>query len=210
MEMGMNKYYNCDCMEYMATVPDKFFNLAIVDPEYGINAGQMTMGKGKASRVKKSDWDSKPPDDIYFKELFRISKNQIIFGGNYFNLHPTNSWIVWDKDRQKEVSFSDGELLWTSFKFNLKIKKHKYDGFLGADKDCRIHKCQKPIDFYRWLLQNYAKPGDTIFDSHVGSGSSIIACIEEGFEYVGCELDQEYYELSSKRIQEYIEQGKLF
>ena len=205
-----NEVFNCDCMEYMSTLPDKFYDLAIVDPEYGINAGNMTMGKGVSSRLKKTNWDIKPPDEKYFNELLRISNNQIIFGGNYFKLPITNSWIVWDKDRQKEISFSDGELIWTSFDFNLKIHRHKFDGFLGADKDCRIHKCQKPILLYKWLLQNYAKPDQKIFDSHVGSGSIRIACHDMGFDFTGCERDKDYWQAQEERFKNHVAQNELF
>ena len=199
-----NEVYNIDNMEYMATIKDNYFELAIIDPEYGINAGVMQMGKGKENKkIKKGTWDKKPANKNYFDELFRISNNQIIFGGNYFHLPITNSWIIWDKDRKKEVSFSDGELIWTSLNFNLKIHKHKYDGFLGADIDCRIHKCQKPVALYKWLLKNYAKPNDKIFDSHVGSGSIRIACHELGFDFEGCELDVDYFNDQENRYYEW-------
>jgi len=206
----INIVYKIDCLAYMMECPDKMFDLAIVDPPYGINAGNMTMGKGISSKIKKSNWDNKIPDEKYFDELFRVNKNQIIFGGNYFKLPTTNSWIVWDKDRKKNISYSDGELLWTSFGFNLKIYKYKYDGFLGADVDCRIHKAQKPINFYKWLLQNYAKPGWTIFDSHIGSGSSRIACHDLGFDFVGCELDKYYWQAQEERFQNHVIQSELF
>ena len=205
-----NKIILADCMDIMKDIPDKWFELAIVDPEYGIDAGNMVMGKGISSKIKKSSWDAIPPDKKYFEELFRISKNQIIFGGNYFNLPITNSWIVWDKDRNKEISFSDGELIWTSFDFNLKIKKHKYDGFLGADTDCRIHKTQKPIALYRWLLQNYAKPGDKIIDTHSGSGSLACACHLEKFDFLAIEKDADYYKASVERLDTLRSQGVLF
>ncbi len=197
---------NMDCMEYMATLPDKAFDLAIVDPEYGIDAGNMTMGKGVSSTIKKSNWDKKPVPLGYWEELFRVSKNQIVFGGNYFSLPIRNSWIVWDKDRQKEISFSDGELIWTSFDFNLKIHKLKYDGFLGADKDCRIHKCQKPVALYQWLLKNYAKQGDRILDTHGGSMSSVIACINMGFSITALEIDKDYFEAGCDRIKRHLAQ----
>ena len=170
----------------------------------------MTMGKGQASQIKKKDWDKVVCSEAYFKELFRISKNQIVFGGNYFLLPITNSWIVWDKDRQKEISFSDGELIWTSFDFNLKIHKHKYDGFLGTDLDCRIHKCQKPVKLYEWLLRNYAKPGGKILDTHGGSFSSAIACYNLDFEYTGIELDKDYYDAGVTRFENHKRQGRLF
>ena len=210
MKYELNQIIHADCMDIMKDIPDKYFELAIVDPPYGIGAGNMVMGKGISSKIKKSSWDAIPPDKKYFEELFRISQNQIIFGGNYFILPVTNSWIVWDKDRKKEISFSDGELIWTSFNFNLKIKKHKYDGFLGADTDCRIHKCQKPIALYRWLLQNYAKPGDKIIDTHSGSGSLACACHLEKFEFLAIEKDEDYYKSSVERLETLRSQGVLF
>ncbi|MEN6565866.1 MAG: DNA methyltransferase [Veillonellales bacterium] len=197
---------NGDCIEAMSKMKDNEFDLAIVDPEYGINAGNMVMGKGVSSKIPKRDWDRLSATPIYFNRLFRVSRNQIIFGGNYFNLPIRNSWIVWDKDRQKEVSFSDGELIWTSLNFNLKIHKHKYDGFLGADKDCRIHKCQKPVALYQWLLKNYAKQGDRILDTHLGSGSSAIAADIMGFDFTGLEIDKDYYEAALDRFNRHKQQ----
>lgn len=208
---------NEDCMTYMRGLPDKAFDLAIVDPEYGIDAANMKMGKGKKQWVKK-DWDKKTPDDIYFEELFRVSERQIIFGGNYFGLPKTGGWIVWDKDRQKDVSFSDCELLWTNFLNTTKIIKVKYDGFLGADVGGKIHPTQKPIRLYKKLLSNYAAPftnftpneGDKILDTHLGSGSSAIAAHQMGFDFVGCELDKDYYDAACKRFKEQTMQGDLF
>lgn len=200
---------NQDCLVAMAGMKDKAFELAIVDPQYGIDAGNMTMGKGISSSLGKSSWDKIPCSPEYFSKLRRVSNNQIIFGGNYFNLPITNAWIVWDKDRQKEISFSDGELIWTSFDFNLKIHKHKYDGFLGADKDCRIHKCQKPVALYQWLLKNYAKPGDRILDTHLGSGSSAIAADIMGFDFVGYEIDESYFLAAKERFERHKQQTTL-
>lgn len=199
-----------DCMEYMAKMPDKAFELAIVDPEFGIDAGNMTMGKGVSSRIKKSSWDKSIPTPEYFNQVFRVSVNQIIFGGNYFSLPATGAWIVWDKDRQKGISFSDGELIWTSFDFNLKIHKHKYDGFLGSDTDGRIHKCQKPVRLYEWLLKNYATPGDKILDTHLGSGSSAIAAYNMGFDFTGFEIDPDYFKAAKERLENHMKQGRLF
>jgi site-specific DNA-methyltransferase (adenine-specific) len=204
--MSIINLYNQDCMEAMKAMPDKAYDLAIVDPEYGIDAGNMTMGKGVSSTIKKSNWDKKPVPLGYWEELFRVSKNQIVFGGNYFSLPIRNSWIVWDKDRQKEISFSDGELIWTSFDFNLKIHKLKYDGFLGADKDCRIHKCQKPVALYKWLLTNYAKKGDKILDTHGGSMSIAIACHDLGFDLDLYEIDKDYFEAGKLRLERHQQQ----
>ena len=211
----MNKFYNCDNKEYMKTVPDKFFELAIVDPPYGIGLNNFGNGRRKGSVLNykiKGDWDNQAPDENYFNELFRISQNQIIWGANNYHLPINQAWIFWDKGISNKMSFASGELAWTSFK-NKTLKKYSqlWGGAGGLNSSLkRIHPTQKPIQLYRWLLQNYAKPGDKIFDSHVGSGSSIIACIEEGFEYVGCELDKDYYEAASKRIDIFKSQGKLF
>jgi len=198
----ISETHNIDCIEYMKQFPDKHFELAIVDPPYGIGAGAKTYGKRKIKHDIK-DWDKSIPNELYFTELFRVSNNQIIWGGNYFDLPLTNGWIVWDKDRGKETTFSDGELAWTSFLNLLKILKIKYDGFLGMDKDGRIHPTQKPVSLYKWLLKNYAKEGDKILDTHLGSQSSRIAAYDMGFDFYGCELDKDYFEQGNKRFEDY-------
>ena len=210
-------------MEYMKTVPDKYFKLAIVDPPYGIGFdGHFSIcGRGGTKRgfdknkklYDKKNWDYKIPDKIYFDELFRISINQIICGGNYFNLPLSKGWIFWHKKEHQTQgpTFSDGELIWTSFNKVLKYFKYGWIGFdylNSHEGKTKIHPTQKPVALYRWLLINYAKKGDKIFDSHVGSGSSLIACIEEGFEYVGCELDKDYYNAACKRIEEFKKRHK--
>jgi site-specific DNA-methyltransferase (adenine-specific) len=206
--MELNKFYNIDCMEYMKTVPDNYFELAIVDPPYGIGADKMTMGSGAHLFKKDKSWDDAVPDKKYFHELFRIAKNQIIWGGNYYSdILPTSQhWIIWDK-LNPNLSFAEGEMAWVKHGKNLRIFK-KYFANLPDGK--KIHPTQKPVALYRWLLQNYAKEGDKIFDSHVGSGSSIIACIDEGFDYVGCELDEDYYKAATERIEVHKSQGRLF
>ena len=209
-------------MEYMKTVPDKYYELAIVDPPYGIGAGNVERGgtqRGKActkSKVyEKKDWDSNAPDKPYFNELIRISKNQIIWGGNYFanNLNPSSCWIFWDKDNG-ENRYADGELAWTSFTTSVRKFKYRWAGMLqekmGISKEERIHPTQKPVALYKWLLKNYAKTGDKIFDSHVGSGSSRIACYDMGFDFTGCELDKDYYWAQEARYDTHIMQGDLF
>jgi site-specific DNA-methyltransferase (adenine-specific) len=200
---------NEDNMALMARYPDGYFDLAIVDPPYGIGASGKTYGKRKKKHIVK-DWDSQTPDEIYFLELMRVSKNQIIWGGNYFDLPLTNGWLVWDKDRQKETTFSDGEMAWTNFLTLLKIKKLKYDGFLGMDLDGKIHPTQKPVALYKWILDKYAKQGDKILDTHLGSGSIAIACHDYDFELTACELDKEYYDNAIKRIKNHMAQQKLF
>tara|TARA_R110000782_G_scaffold245934_1_gene332674 strand:- start:49 stop:669 length:621 start_codon:yes stop_codon:yes gene_type:complete len=206
----MIEMLNVDCMEYMAGLEDNAFELAIVDPPYGINASNMVMGKGKNKNWgKKRDWDKSIPDDKYFKELFRVSNKQIIWGGNYFDLPCTGGWIFWDKERGKDVSFADGELAWTSFLNVIKKAPIRYDGFIGADTT-RIHPTQKPVKLYEWLLKNYAKEGDRILDTHLGSGSSAIAAHYGGFDFVGCELDIDYFKASQIRFERETAQQALF
>lgn len=201
---------NEDNMELMARYPDKHFDLAIVDPPYGIGASEMTMGTGKNKKYHKGkNWDNEIPNDKYFKELFRVSKNQIIWGGNYFNLPLIKGWIIWDKLLNKEISFADGEMAWNSFNNVLKIIKLQYSGFLGADKE-RIHPTQKPVKLYKMLLDNYAKQGNKILDTHLGSGSIAIACHDYGFDLTACELDKEYYEKALDRLSKHQMQQSLF
>jgi site-specific DNA-methyltransferase (adenine-specific) len=207
----------------MKTIPDKHFSLSLVDPPYGIGIGTSVgggkpfgnSGKGKfiEPKVYRGFNDSKTPEKKYFEELKRISCNQMIFGGNYFIEHLTNTpcMIVWDKDNSG--NFADAELIWTSFSTSVRIFRFRWNGMLQEnmkDKEERIHPTQKPVQLYKWLLKNYAKPGDTIFDSHLGSGSSRIACYEGGFDFVGCELDKEYFDAGNKRFENYRLQLKLF
>jgi len=197
-------------MEYMKSLPDNAFDLAIVDPPYGIDAANMVMGKGKDKQWGKSrDWDKVSPEPEYFSQLFRVSNKQIIWGGNYFNLPLTGGWLFWDKERGKDVSFADGELAWTSFLKVLKKAPIRYDGFIGADT-VRIHPTQKPVKLYQWLLSKYAKQGDRILDTHLGSGSSAIAAHYGGFDFVGCELDADYYNAAVKRFENETAQSSMF
>lgn len=213
--MELNKIYNIDCMEYMATVPNKHFELAIVDPPYAVGASDGNFGRHGTYRKELKHYANHnlTPDKNYFEELFRISKNQIIWGMNYYPQYLYHSGaIVWLK---KDVNpLSDCEIAFQSINKLVKIIKIKWFGFTKEgslpEEKITIHPNQKPVALYRWLLMNYAKKGDKIFDSHMGSGSLVIACIEEGFEYVACELDKDYYEAANKRIEEYKLQGKLF
>lgn len=201
---------NDDCINVMKGYHDNHFDLAIVDPPYGIGASEMTMGKGKDKKYKKGKmWDNYTPNDDYFIELKRVSKNQIIWGGNYFNLPLTKSWIFWDKGIYGDSDFADGELAWTSFGKVIRIAKIRYKGFLGADKE-RIHPTQKPIKLYKWLLNNYAKQGHKILDTHLGSGSIAIACHDYGYDLVGVELDKDYFNSAKKRFNNHIMQQSLF
>jgi len=200
-------YRNIDCMVGMAEYPDKYFDLAIVDPPFGIN---ITKIWGKAEfgykEWEKKEWDISVPLNDYFEMLFIKSKNQIIWGGNYFPLPPSQCWIIWDKG-QRDFTLADGEMAWTSFNNSLRI--FEYSRAL-ANKQFRIHPTQKPIALYKWLLTNYAKQGDKILDTHVGSASSIIACLDLGFEVTGFELDADYYKASMERINKYLSEPKLF
>ncbi len=201
---------NMDCMELMAQYPDKHFDLAIVDPPYGIGASEMQMGKGLNKIWKKGkQWDIAIPDASYFEELERVSKKRIIWGGNYFALPQSGGWIFWDKDRGKDLSFADGELAWTNFLTVLKKATVRYDGFIGADKT-RIHPTQKPVKLYDWLLRNYANGGDKILDTHMGSGSIAIACHYAGFHLAASELDADYFKAACERIKRETAQQTLF
>jgi site-specific DNA-methyltransferase (adenine-specific) len=193
----------------MARYPDNYFDLAIVDPPYGIGASEMTMGSGKNKKYKKGkNWDNETPNKDYFIELTRVSKNQIIWGGNYFQLPLTKSWILWDKGIYWDCDFADGEMAWTSFERVLRIAKIRYKGFLGADKE-RIHPTQKPVALYKWLLDKYAQQGNKILDTHLGSGSIAIACHDYGFDLTACELDKEYFDKAMTRINNHTAQTKL-
>ncbi len=204
--------YNKDCMEAMKEMSDNQFDLAIVDPPYGIGASEMTMGSGKNKKYKKGKkWDNETRTQKYFNEIQRVSKNQIIWGGNYFadKLKPTRCYIFWDKGINGDCDFADGELAWCSFDKVLRKAPIRYKGFLGAD-NIRIHPTQKPVKLYEWLLMNYAKEGDTILDTHLGSGSIAIACHNLGFELTGYEIDKEYFEAAKKRIEQHKQQGRLW
>lgn len=209
-------------MELMKRYPDNYFDLAIVDPPYGINASTVLSGRrrksGKGASCKtafeQKDWDSKIPDTEYFKELFRVSKNQIIWGANYMVEHLPNSqgWIIWDKDNGT-TNFADAELAFTSFDKATRIFKFTWNGMLQGDmknKEVRIHPTQKPVALYKWILDKYASEGNKIIDTHLGSGGIALACHDYGFELTACELDTDYYEKTIKRITNHIGQQKLF
>ena len=194
-----------DCVTALKRFNDNHFDLAIVDPPYGIGdkfKGGKT-GKINFNEIVNKDWD-KVPSDEYFAELQRVSKNQIIWGGNYFNLPPTRCFIVWDKVISEDFSLAMAELAWTSFDKLAKIYK------LQVPKNGKIHPTQKPVKLYDWLLHNYAKPNDLILDTHLGSGSSRIAAYKGGFNFVGFEIDQEYYEKQEKRFNDFKSQLRLF
>lgn len=199
--------YNTDCLQYMRTLPDNHFDLAIADPPYGIGCdGQWGLAvRAKLSSYKQKQWDRQPPTRDWFNELVRVSKNQIIFGANHFiSRIPIDSpcWVVWDKENSG--NFADCELAWTSFQSAVRIFRFRWNGMLQgnmANKEHRIHPTQKPVALYAWLLRNYAKEGDTIFDPMMGSQSSRIAAYKLGYDYTGCELDAEYYRQGCERFE---------
>ena len=205
----MIRLLHADCMEFMATLPDKAFDLAIVDPPYGIGAGEMTLGKWGTSRMTGKAWDDVAPPPMYFEELMRVSERQIIFGGNYFDLPPSRCFVVWDKGEGfKGRDFAEAELAWCSFDANATIFKH--DPLSGGDYRGKIHPTQKPVALYKWLLSRFAKPGQTILDTHGGSGSIAIACHDLGFDLTWMELDADYYAAAVARYQSHAAQAFLF
>ena len=201
-------FHQIDCMDFMRALPDKAYELAIVDPPYGLDLANMNMGIGKSKKASKKenrkwepkDWDKATPDATYFEELRRVSKNQIIWGGNYFDLPPCLNYVIWDKEIPEGLSFADCELAWTSFKNAPKM--FRYSAYL--DKKTKQHPTQKPVALYRWLLENYAKPGDRILDTHGGSMSSAIACHDLGFDLDICELDPDYFKAGKERFERHV------
>ena len=206
----MIKLLNVDCMEYMKDLEDNSFDLAIVDPPYGVKRFE-TGGSFLNRYGKPGKWNNNVPTESYFTLLQEKAKNVIVFGGNYFNLPPTGGWLVWDKQKNKgdKANFADGELAWTNFLNTLKITTIRYDGFVGADVS-RIHPTQKPVALYNWLLINYAKPGQKILDTHLGSASSAIAAHYFGCDFVGCELDKDYHDAALNRFNEETKQKAMF
>ena len=206
MKEAKIELHNVDCLPFMKQCEDNQFDLAIVDPPYGIG-DKLKSGEGRNSKFKKDtnvSWDVAPTDE-YFKELFRVSKSQIIWGSNYFKMPPTRCNVIWDKIQ--EFSGSDFELAWTSFNGPSKaFRMSRVEAYSSG----KIHVCQKPVALYKWLLQNYAKEGDKIFDSHLGSGSIACACHDMHFDLVGCELDKEYFEKASERLKIHRQQLSLF
>jgi site-specific DNA-methyltransferase (adenine-specific) len=205
---------NEDNMELMARYEDNHFDLAIVDPPYGIGiSGQKENKKGKKSDRKYHEnkkWDTEIPPKEYFKELFRVSKNQIIWGANYFVNHLSNGtkgWIVWDK-AQHGLTMSDCELAYSSF--NVATRIFTQNRVILLQEGGTIHPTQKPVKLYEWLLMNYAKEGEKILDTHLGSGSIAIACHNLGYDLTACELDKDYFEAASKRLAQHQAQLTMF
>lgn len=211
---------NIDCMELMAKYPDKYFDLAIVDVPYTDNYEAMQNlnqdMKGKVAKVGQYHYNSltnAKPTSEYWTELRRVSKNQIVWGANHLieNLSSTPCVIVWDKDNSG--NFADCEIAFGTFKSSARIFKWRWNGMLQQnmkDKEERIHPTQKPVKLYQWLLDKYAKQGDKILDTHLGSGSIAIACHDYKFDLVACELDKEYFDKAMQRINNHTAQTKLF
>jgi site-specific DNA-methyltransferase (adenine-specific) len=210
IKLGKAELHNADCMELMVKYPDGYFELAIVDPPYGIGAGGKSFMNGASKTAhqytRDLSWDSEPPAENYFLELRRVSKNQIIFGGNYFVLPPSRCFLIWDKTIHGN-SYADCEMMWTSFDSVARIYRKN---MVEITLDGRIHPTQKPIALYEWLLTNYAKKGDKILDTHLGSMSSVIACHNLNFQIVGSELDKDYFDAGIARVKQAMAQERLF
>jgi site-specific DNA-methyltransferase (adenine-specific) len=202
-----SKTFLMDCMEGMSQFPDKYFDLAVVDPPYGININE-SIGRYKGqkhSSHKKVLWDNETPNTTYWQELFRVSKNQIVWGGNYFELPATKCFLIWDKLFSDQLTFSMYEYAWTSFNTTSKGIK-----FNPASDRPKQHPTQKPIKLYDWIFKNYADPGMKILDTHLGSQSSRIAAFKAGLDFTGFELDPDYFEKGEKRFDDFVSQLTLF
>ena len=207
----MIELHNVDCMEYLATLEDNAFQLAIVDPPYGYGEAKTDILNFR-QKEQHREWNVAPKQN-YFNELFRVSKNQIVWGGNYFAYlwnFGGRCFIYWHKGNPVK-NFADGELAWTSFDKNAQQIAYRYFGNLEGNSSAskKIHPTQKPVKLYEWLLMNYAKEGDRILDTHLGSGSIAIACHNLGFDLVGCELDKDYFEAAKKRLQQHQSQMRI-
>ncbi len=217
--VSMIKLINDDCMNIMKDYDDNHFDLAICDPPYGVNITKYNKGwttskkcLAQSNIYGNNNWDNKKPDSAYFEELFRVSKNQIIWGGNYFtdSLTSKRCWIVWDKENDGTAT-ADFEMAWTSFDSSARIYRHLWRGFLQkGDYEKKIHIAQKPVKLYEWILNNYAEKGQKILDTHLGSGSIAIACHYYGVDLLGIEIDKEYYDKAKERIDQLTRQETLF
>jgi len=203
VQIGKATLFNCDCNDLMAHVSENHFELACVDPPYGIGIANNPVRQQHA----KKQWDNETPNREYFEQLRRVSKNQIIWGGNYFIEHLPSSqgFLIWDKVQPHDFSLAMAEFAWSSFQKPAKIFKRS----VLAEKD-KQHPTQKPVKLYEWLLTNYAKQGDKILDTHLGSMSSVIACLNLGYEITGCELDKDYFDAGIKRVEQSQKQQRMF
>jgi site-specific DNA-methyltransferase (adenine-specific) len=205
--MKESNVYLEDCMIGMARYPDKYFDLAIVDPPYGLERFKKGGSHVNKHGSQKGKWNNDKPTKEYFKELFRVSKNQIIWGANNFELPTSEYFIIWQKSNAEDFSFAMCEMAWTNCKVPAKVFKHFH---VQTEDKNKIHPTQKPVELYKWLLHNYAKQGDKILDTHLGSGSSRIAAYDMGFDFTAFELDKEYFEAQEKRFNQFKSQLKLF
>lgn len=216
--MAISEVFNEDCIEGMKRFPDGFFDIAVVDPPYGIGADKGKWGSNNIAKVTdygKRDWDKNYPEQQYFDELFRVSKNQIIWGANHFiSRIPIDSscWIIWDKDNTG--NYADCEIAWTSFESAVRIFRYRWNGMLQQNmknKEVRIHPTQKPVALYRWLYEKYNITGGmVILDTHLGSGSSRCAAHDLDFDFYGWEIDKKYFDDGNKRFAIHTQQQKLF
>ena len=212
--LPFSEVYNEDCIEVMKRYEDNYFDIAVVDPPYGLDLANMNMGAGKSKKASKiqnrkwkpKDWDKETPTAEYFAELFRVSKNQIIWGGNYFDLPPCKNYIIWDKEIPEGLSFADCEMAWTSF--DKAPKMFRYSAYL--DKQSKFHPTQKPVKLYDWIFHKYTEEGMKILDTHLGSGSSRISANRYKLVFVGCEIDEEYFKKQNRRYADFISQTSLF
>lgn len=208
----LSEVYNMDCIELMKHYSDKYFDLAIVDPPYGIGAeNHAGNAKNCWKQWTKKDWDNEIPQMEYFTELFRVSKEQIIWGGNYFaNLLPNSQcWLFWDKG-QRDFSLADGELAWTSFNKSIRVFDMARAKAKVSNGFSKIHPTQKPVELYDFCFKKFATEGMKVLDTHLGSGSSRISANKNGLHFVGCEIDKEYFEKQEKRYKDFVSQTRLF
>ena len=206
---AFSEVYLMDCIAGMKHYPDKYFDLAVVDPPYGIGMDGGNVGYKGFNNFTKKNWDKETPPTEYFLELWRVSKNRIIWGGNYFDLPATRCYFVWDKGEGfYNRSYAECELAWTSFDAN--TQKVKRDPLAKGDYKGKIHPCQKPVFLYDYIFEKFAERGNTVLDTHLGSGSSRIAANKAGLNFVGFEIDKEYYEAQERRFKIFVSQGRLW
>jgi DNA modification methylase len=205
--------YNVDCLEFMKTLPDKSVDAVITDPPYGIGECQdKVMSRGKLAKpidYGTFDWDKQPANQEQIDNCRRTSNNQVIFGGNYFVLPPSSSWIVWDKLNGNN-DFADCELAWTSHKKAVRKFTYLWNGMIKQKPEERFHPTQKPLALMKWVIENYTKESDTIFDPFMGSGTTGVACVQTGRNFIGCEIDEGYFKIAQKRIKYAEQQMRLF
>ena len=204
-----------DCLQYMKTLPDGFFDLLLTDPPYGIGASAKNFKSGSLVNQRPDDfygeWDKERPSKEVFEQMFRVSKNQIIFGGNYFidYLTPTRCMIFWDKNTEN-TSYADGEIAWTSFDENTKLFRKSWVGANAKDTPERVHPTQKPVSLMKRIILHYTKPDEIVFDPFMGSGTAGVACVQEGRHFYGCEINQKYFSTAKKRIEQAVLSPSLF